>query len=197
MPAFTPSTPTLAVDPGNLWIAPLGTAHIANTVAGSIFTVAWSTVPAWIPVGVTEEGHVFNFQTSTEPVTGAEIIDPLLWKTSGRTGSVAFAVMSVTANMIKRAFNGGTLTPTGSGATTLTTFAPPATGAEVRLMVGWESTDATERLYFNQCFNTGQVSIARRKGADNANISMEFSLEQPATGNIFDYEAAGVARAGV
>lgn len=197
MPTFTPSTPTLAVDPGNLWIAPLGTAHIANTVASSVFSVAWSTVPAWIPVGLTEEGHVMNFQTTTDPITGAEILDPILYKTTGRTGSVSFAVMSVTANMMKRAFNGGTLTTTGTTGTTLTTFAPPATGAEVRLMVGWESTDATERLYFNQCFNTGQVALARRKGSDNANISFEMSLEQPSSGNIFDYETAGVARLGV
>jgi hypothetical protein len=46
-------------------------------------------------------------------------------------------------------------------------------------MIGWESQDGTERLIAYQCINTGQVSITRRKGSDNANLPVEFQLEAP------------------
>jgi hypothetical protein len=198
MPSFTPAVPLLATDPGFLWWAPLGTAEPAHTVAASVFSVAWSTVPAWIPLGATEEGHNFNWQTSTDPITAAEFLDPLLYKTTGRTGSVAFALMDIHASNMKRMLNGGTLsTVAGTGATLATKYVPPTTGAEVRSMIGWESQDSTERLVIYQCFNTAQVSIARRKGSDNANIPVEFSVEQPTSGAPFAYYTAGVARLGV
>lgn len=196
MPSFTVAVPNLATDPGFLWWAPLGTATIADTVTASVFSVAWSTVAAWIPLGATEEGSVFNFQTTTDPITVAEFIDPLQYKTTGRTGSISFALSDITAANIKRAFNGGTLTPTGATTTLSTAYVPPTTGAEVRGMIGWESQDSTERLYIYQSFNTGQVSLPRRKGSDNASIACEFSIEQPSSGPPFKYVAAGVARAG-
>jgi len=192
--ANTTAVPLLATDPGYLFWAPLGSTPPANTVVGSVFTDAWPV--AWISLGATEEGSNFNWQTSTEPITVAEFLDPIRYIATGRTGSIAFALASIHAVNLKRALNGGTLTTTGIGATSMTTYVPPATGQEVRAMIGWESQDATERLVCFQCFNTGQVSIARRKGADNANIPVEFSLEQPATGMPFQYATAGVGRLG-
>jgi hypothetical protein len=197
MPSFTVAVPNLATDPGYLWAAPLGTAEPASTVAASVFSVAWSTVAAWVPLGATEEGNVFSFQTTTEPITVAEFVDPLQYKTSGRTGSISFALSSVTASNIKRAFNGGTLSTESGSTTTLSTkYVPPTTGAETRLMIGWESQDSTERLFIYQSFNTGQVTIPRRKGADNASIACEFSIEQPSSGAPFAYYSAGTARLG-
>ncbi len=99
-------------------------------------------------------------------------------------------------NNVKRALNGGTVTTTGLTTTTLSTYTPPAQGAETRCIIGWESQDGTERLIAYQCINTGQVSISRRKGADNANIPVEFQLEAPASGVPFKYVTAGVARLG-
>lgn len=61
-------------------------------------------------------------------------------------------------------------------------------------MIGWESQDSTERLVAYQCFNTGSVSIARRKGAAKATIPVEFALEAPAVGQPFKYLTAGAAR---
>lgn len=197
MPTFNVATPLLATDPGYLWWAPIGTAEPAHTVAASVFSVAWSTVPAWIPLGATEEGHNFNFQTSTDTITAAEFNDPLRYATTGRTASIAFALMDIHLSNLKRALNGGTVaTVAGTGATLATSYTPPAVGAEVRCMIGWESQDSTERLIAYQCFNTGQVSIARRKGADNANIPVEFGIEVPSTGIPFKYLSAGVARLG-
>ena len=35
---------------------------------------------------------------------------------------------------------------------------------------------------FRQCFQTGTITLGRHKGANNASIAAEFSLEKPATG---------------
>lgn len=194
MPQPAIATPLLATDPGFLFWAPIGTAEPTHAVLGSVFSDSWAA--AWVRLGATEEGHAFNWQTTFDPVTVAELLDPVKYVTTGRTGSLAFALDDFHANNVKRALNGGTLTTTGSGATTMTTYTPPALGAEVRCMIGWESQDGTERLIAYQCINTGQVSIARRKGSDNAALPLEFVLELPASGIPFKYLTAGVARLG-
>lgn len=195
MPQPAVTTPLLATDPGFLFWAPLGTAEPTHAVTGSVFSDVWGA--AWIRLGATSEGHVFNWQTSFDPVSVAELLDPVKYVTTGRTGSLAFALVDFHANNVKRALNGGTLTTTGATTTTMTTYTPPAQGAETRCMIGWESTDGTERLIAFQCINTGQVSISRKKGADVANLPLEFQLEAPTTGLPFKYITAGVARLGL
>lgn len=194
MPQTPVSTPLLATDPGFLFWAPLATAEPTHAVTNSVFSDAWPA--GWIRLGATEEGHAFNWQTSFDQVTVAEILDPIKYVTTGRTGSLAFALVDFHMNNVKRALNGGTITTTGSTTTTMSTFTPPAIGQEVRSMIGWESQDGTERLIAYQTINTGQVSIARRKGADKATLPVEFSLEIPASGQPFKYLTAGVARLG-
>jgi hypothetical protein len=177
MPQTPVTTPLLATDPGFL------------------FWAAWPA--AWVRLGATEEGHTFNWQTTFDPVTVAELLDPVRYVTTGRTGSLAFALVDFHMQNVKRALNGGTVTTTGATVTTMSTYTPAAQGAEVRCMLGWESQDGTERLIAYQTVNTAQVSIARRKGSDNANLPVEFQLEAPATGAPFKYLTAGVARLGV
>lgn len=193
MPAPTMPVPAIATDPGYLWWAPAATAEPTHTVAGSVFTDAWPG--AWLLLGATEEGHNFNWQTSTEQITVAEFLDPIRYVSTGRTGSVAFALASITATNLKRALNGGTITTTGTAATTMSAYTPPALGAEVRAMIGWESQDSTERLIAYQTFNTGQVTVNRRKGAAKATFPVEFALEVPSSGLPFKYLTAGVSRA--
>ncbi len=195
MPQPQVATPLLAADPGFLFWAPLGTPEPIHAVVGSVFTDAWPA--AFVRLGATEEGHAFSWQTSFEPVEVAELLDPVRFITTGRTGSLAFALSDFTLNNLKRVLNGGTLTTTGTTTTTMTTYIPATQGAEVRCMIGWESQDATERLLAFQCVNTAQISIARRKGADNASLNAEFQLEAPASGNPFKVIAAGTARLGV
>lgn len=189
MPAITVPVPKLDTDPGFLYYAPLGTALPTGTVAGSVFSDTWPV--AWVPIGATEEGHNFTWTTSTEPIEAAEFLEPLKYVTTGRSGSIAFASTNIDALMVKLAMNGGTLTTTGTGATAKTVYTPPAMGAEVRVMIGWESQDATQRLIARQCFNTGSVSIARRKGAAKATIPVEFALEVPAGAQPFELQFAG------
>ncbi len=193
MPQAAVATPLLATDPGFLFWAPLGTAEPAHAVTASVFSDIWPA--AWVKLGATEEGHAFNWQTSFEPVEVAELLDPIKYITTGRTGSLAFALSDFHMNHVKRALNGGTITTTGTTTTTMSTYTPPAQGAETRCMIGWESQDSTERLIAFQCFNTAGVTIARRKGAAKATLPVEYSLELPAGGQPFKYLSAGVSRA--
>jgi hypothetical protein len=192
MPAVTMPVPAIAVDPGYLFIAPLGTAEPTHTVVGSVFTDTW---PApWKLIGATEEGHNFTFSTSTETIEVAEFLDPIKYVETGRSGSIAFAMASIVMSNFKAALNGGTVTTTGTTTTTMASYTPPALGASVRQMIGWESQDSTERLVAYQCFNTAGVSIARRKGAAKATIPVEFALEVPTSGAPFRYLTAGATR---
>ncbi len=194
MPQPAVATPLLATDPGFLFWAPLGTAEPTHAVLNSQFSDAWAAT--WIRLGATEEGSAFNWQTTFEPVTVAELLDPVRYVTTGRTGSMAFALADDTMNNLKRVMNGGTITTTGTTATTMSTFIPPAQGAEIRCMIGWEAQDATERLICYQAVNTAQIAMNRRKGADKVTLNAEFQLEAPPSGIPFKALAAGVARLG-
>lgn len=194
MPAVTIPTPLIATDPGVLFWAPLGTAEPTNTVAGSIFTDAWPS--GWIVLGATDSGSDFSYQLSTDQVQAAEFLDPIKYVTTGRVGSIGFALLSITANNVKRALNGGTLTTTGTTGTTMTTYTPPVPGQEVRCMIGWESLDSTERLLGYQCLSSGNVQLSRNKGAARASLPFTANFEIPTTGIPFKYSTAGVARLG-
>ena len=171
MPRGTPAA--LALGPGYLYSAPIGTTEPSD------LATAWTAVSAnWVGTGYTDEGSSFAYSPDTDTVEVAEELDPVQVVTTGRSASVTFAMAEITATHMKLASNGGTITA-GAG---IVTFEPPDLGTEVRLMLGFESEDHTERWIFRQCFQTGDISIDRRKGADRATISVEYSLEKPATG---------------
>ena len=161
-----------------------------GTVAGSVFTDAWPS--AWVPIGVTEEGHEWSWEPDTEPIEAAEYLLPLSIETVGVEGKVSFKILEYTGSNLAFALNGGVLsTVSGSGATLLTRVAPPTPGTEVRQMIGWESNDGTERGVFRQVFQTGELTVAHQKGANPAGLEVEFSMEQPSVGEAFYRYLAG------
>lgn len=163
----------LGLGPGYLYIAPLGTSEPTD------LSTAWASISAsWVSVGYTEDGNELNYNPSTSPVDVAEELDHIQVVTTGRDSTVRFAMSQITATNLKTAFNGGVLT-VGTG---IVTFEPPDLGTEVRTMLGFESEDHTERWVYRQCFQTGTITLGRHKGANNASIAAEFSLEKPATG---------------
>lgn len=193
MPPTLPS-PIVALGPGYLLWAPLLSTLPTNTVVGSVFTDAWAA--AWIPLGATDSGSVFSWQLNVDQVDAAEYLDPLAWVTTGRVGSIQFELANISATNFKRMLNGGSIVVTGSTTTTLSSYTPPAAGAEVRAMIGWESLDSTERLIGYQTLNTAEVKVTRAKGASNATLPAQFNMEVPAAGGQpFGYWTAGVARA--
>jgi len=173
MPRGTPGA--LALGPGYLYINNIGGTEPTDLVT------AWTALAVpWTALGYTDGGSTFKYTLATDNVNVAEELDAISVQTTGRTASVAWSMAEVTATNLMRAMNAPTSSLTaGSG---IVSFEPPDLGTEVRRMIGFESEDHTERWIFRQCFQTGDASIQRQKGASNATISVEFSLEKPASG---------------
>src|SRR5438874_1254502 len=98
----------LSLGPGYLWWAPLGTTLPAD--------LADTKDPAFKRIGYTEEGSEFAYELSSDPVEVAESLDPVFYRTTGRNGTVTFAMAENTVRNLTLAFNGGTVKRTASGA---------------------------------------------------------------------------------
>lgn len=192
MPAIVVPKDGLSLGPGYLLWAPLASTLPTNTVAGSLFTDTWPG--AWLPLGITDAGSDFKYALTVNDVDAEEYLDPIAKTTVSRAVSMAFSLANINMTNFKRAVNGGSIATTGSGATSLNAFTPPVLGAEVRCMLGWESTDSTERMIGYQCFQVGSIDMPRRKGSAKAVLPVEFAFEQPATGAPFSYWTAGTVR---
>jgi len=192
----TLAIPTILKDPGYLLWAPLLSAEPTNTVVGSVFTDTWPG--AWINLGATEDGSKFKYESKVEPIPVAEFFDPIQYSTTERSGSFAFNLAHYTLQNLKRAFNGGTLaTVSGSGTTLLSSYIPPAPGAEIRAMIGWESLDATMRIVCYQTLQGGAMETEFKKAPDKAVIPCEFMFEVPTSTIPYKMYTAGTARVGV
>lgn len=191
--ANTTAVPTVLTDPGFLFWAPLASDAPTNTVAGSVFTDSWPV--AWINLGATEDGSKFTYDVTVEPISVAELFDPVSYRTTARAGNMAFNLASWTLTNLKKVLNGGTLTVvSGTGATTLTSYEPPDPGSEVRCMIGWESLDATTRLVAYQTLQGGTLETSFKRAPDKAVIPAQFNFEVPASGTPFTLWSAGTAR---
>lgn len=190
------AVPFTLLDPGYLWIAPLSTSLWTNTVSGSVFTDAINV--AALPLGATEDGTTFSYESNVEPVEVAEFLDPISFRTTSRGGSIAFNLANFGLTNYRRALNGGTaaLAPTsGTGATALYTLSPPTPGTEVRCMIAWESLDNTVRLMCPQTIQGGAIEAAFKKAPDKAVIPCTFNFEVPTSGLPFTMYGAGASRA--
>lgn len=160
----------ITLGPGKLHIAPLG-----STLPTDLATALDA---AFQEIGYTEDGSEVAYEMTSEPVEVAEELDPVFNKVVGRSGTVVFQMVEVTARNLTIAFNGGTVTDN----TTYVTYEPPDPGSEVRRILVFESEDGEERWVFRQVFQTGSVSVGRRKGAAKATLPVAMAIEKPAAG---------------
>lgn len=193
------SVPTILKDPGFLFWAPVGSTYPANTVAGSVFTDDWPV--AWINLGATADGSEFSYEISVDQIKAAELLDPVKYQTTARAGNISFALMDWTLANLKRVMNGGSLTVvSGTTTTTLSKYEPPAAGAEVRSLIGWQSLDNTVRLVAHQCIQGGDIAMQFHAvdSTDTTTMSAQFNFELPVSGTYagipFSVWTAGVAR---
>jgi len=192
MPAATVPKNALAQGAGYLYWASFGSGLPANTVVGGVFTDTWPG--AYSLLGVTKTGSEWDYTINVDQIEAAEYLDPLVYVTTSRVCSIKFELQQIHQTNLKRVLNGGTTTTAGSGTTLLTTYTAPAPGFEVRCMIGWESQDNTERLVLEQAFQVGSLTVARRKGVDNATLPVEFRGEVAPSGFPFQYFTAGTLR---
>lgn len=197
MPAPTVTSPNIILDPGYLFWAPLGTALPVNTVAGSVFTDAW--VAPWVWLGTTVEGSALTTSVSVEYIRAAEIFNPVGSSVTEQNSSITFAALDFTLKNLQRINNGGVITPvSGTGATTLSKYAPPTQSGVTRAMIGWESRDATLRAILFQTINSSDIEMQFRKAPDAASIPATFTCEVPAgTTDPWNMFSAGTVRLGV
>jgi hypothetical protein len=193
MPAAVAPKTALSFGAGWIYASLAGQAFPSNTISGGVFTDVPN--PAiWFLVGVTREGHEKTVDLSVSEVEAAEYLEPIANVTDGRTVTVSTDLMQIHVGNYRRAFNGGSIATSGSGATLLTTSNLPALGQETRIQLLWESSDSTERWTAASAFQRGSVSINRRKGADNASLPVEWTLEPDVNGDPFVQYFAGAVR---
>lgn len=173
-------TPNLLVEPGFLYWAPLGSTLPTNTVLNSKYTDTWPV--AWVYLGATESGTDFNYTTTVQPITVAELYDPVAYRTTDRTGSFGFMLASFTADNLIKSFNGATAVVTGATTTKTTNIQPVSPGGETRCMIGWESTDGTTRIIAKQVFNSGDLKLSFNKAPAKATMPWMGNFEMPAAG---------------
>lgn len=196
-----PTTTTLTfaiVNPDIASVAATGTAttDAGGTVVGGRFTDSWPT--AWLPIGVTKEGHEWSYSVDSEGVEVAEYLLPVMQAPTGAEGTVSFELVEYTGANVAWALNGGSLTTiSGSGATLLTKLSPPGIENQVRTQIGWESDDGTERGIFRQLLQSGDLTSKHGKGADVASLTAEFTMEQPSLGDAFNRFYAGTNALGL
>jgi hypothetical protein len=172
------ATPNLIRDPGYLFWAPVGSTEPSHVAAASKFTDAWPV--AWIPLGATQEGTQFTWNSPLEPIYAAEFLNPITYAPAEQSGNIAFGLLDFTLNSLKRAMNGGAISVvSGTGATEVSKFEAPEPADIVRCMIGWESLDNSIRIIGRQCLNAGEVNAAFRKGTDVGIIPCEFNFERP------------------
>jgi hypothetical protein len=211
-PAIPRGNPgAIALGPGYLYVGFLDADEPTD------LTTPWEDVdPTWILLGYTETGSEFNYALTSGNVEVAEELDPVMISTTGRTSTVTFTMAEMTASNLSFAMNGGIIhyplegvnskgdpiePPYDAYSEDVVIVEPPDLGSEVRVMMGFESEDHTERWVMRQCFQTGTMKIMRQKGTTIAGIAAVFSLEKPATSKrlfaaIFNRSGMGPPRLG-
>jgi hypothetical protein len=160
------------VGPGLLYVAAIGT---TEPTSGS------AALPsAWVAVGYTDNGSMFNSDTTYEDIEVEEELEPIRTTATKRVTTIEFEMAEINAKNLAIAYNGGTI---GSPSAGFVTFEPPALGTENRLMMVWQSDDHQEQLLCRKVIQAGAVGIPRRKAPDKAVIPVSFRLEVPSDGS--------------
>lgn len=161
---------------GRLYVAPIGTTE--PTTASAVLPSAWRAV------GYTEEGTTISVELTNEPINVAEEYDPVLYVMSGRSASVSVSMAEVNRKNLALAMGVG-----ANEANDETSFEPPAPGAEVAVMLAWDSEDAAGvdnvRWVFRQCKVNGSVEVQRNKAPNKAMLPVTWNLEKPASNEPF------------
>jgi hypothetical protein len=164
-------------DPRNIKIGPGWLkANVVGAVEPADLTTAWDV--SWVDLGYTEEGHSFTSTPNFEAIEVAEELTPVFYEQTNVQYQLELALAEITHDNLKKVHNGGTITA-GTG---ITTFEPPAVGVAIRIALGWESIDGSERYVFRKCLQTGAVEMARRKAPAKTTLPGTFQLELPGAG---------------
>lgn len=168
MPPTTGDPDDVLLGPGILYAAPIGTTEPTSASA--------TLATAWREIGYTEEGTAFTYSITSEGINVAEEFDPVKYATTARAMSVGFQMAQAVRQNLALALNAG-----ASALNDGTSLVPPDPGAEVRVMLLWQSDDeyAVRRWIFRRAMQGGSVEIARRKAPQKTLFPVTFNIEKP------------------
>lgn len=169
---------------GTLYAAPIGTAEPISV------TGAWPA--GWTPLGYTDQGSSFEFGPSVAAVEVEEEFWPIEQAITGYSGKLTFVLAETTRQNLALSLNAGI----GSGIDAASQGAnvdgslwqePPTPGAEVRVMLGWDSlaqaaasgNDPVGRIIVRRALQTGMVTRTAKKGNNKSMYAVSFALEKP------------------
>ena len=156
----------IALGPGNLFAAPLGTAEPTDASTALSGT--------WRDLGSTHEGSTFRYQLNAEDIDVAEEIDPVRVVTVGRQIGMDFVLAEKTYQNLAFTLNSGANVAVPGDKS----YEPPDPGAEVRLMLVHQAVHQA-RWLLRQCLNTGNVEIANQKAPAKAGLPSSWRAEKP------------------
>jgi hypothetical protein len=139
---------------------------------------------AYRPVGYTEEGSSFSYETTTEDITVAEENDPIRTVPTGTTSTLSFSMAEMTWENLLLALNAGSSAAATPPTMPTGPIEPVEPGSEQRVKLIWDS-DYGSRWIFRQCIQSGTLTIDRKKAPDKGLLPVEFKCEKPATGAPF------------
>ena len=171
--------------PGKIYYAPLGTAIPTFTPTASKYAPTWTS---WVNTGATDAGITYTESVQTADITVAESLYPIRTVTTSKSSRIAFVLNEISDLNWKLAMNGGTITTSGTAGTKSNQYVPPLVGAEVRVMLAFQSNGDDEIIVWPQVFNVGSVEYTRGTYETKAGLSVEFNAEIPATGYTTPYQ---------
>lgn len=165
--------------PGIILMAPYATDLTVPTMtsASSAFTDTWDG--AWQPVGYTDDGFELDFGFTTVDIDAAESLQDLATVVTKQTTSIKFSMMQDNTFNMRRAFNGGTYTVTGSAGTQVTKYSPPIAGGELESSIAWLSTKRDEVIVAYRVLQTGNLAFARKKVGTKFVLACDFRVLVP------------------
>ena len=168
-PTLVKNPMQVKLGPGLIINAGLAVAVPALVAAASKFTTSFTD---FVSVGYTDEGATLVFNRESEDVEVAEEDNPVK-RVGTKVGvSLQFSAAGINETNISAAMAGGVWsTVGGTGATQVRKFSPPTAAAQTRRIWAHVGQDLDEIFIVYQGYQTGEITMNRRKGAQKASLS--------------------------
>lgn len=159
------------LDVGLLYVAPLGTTEPTGNV-----TTQAGPIAGYRAVGYTDKGSTLTpYKPTITPIYVEEEYYPIRYATTTVEGMVDFVMNEMTRQNLALAINGGANAVNDTSA-----LEPGTPGAELAVMIIWESAVIGERWLFRSCIQTAAVAIPRQKAPNKSAMNATFALQKPA-----------------
>jgi hypothetical protein len=162
---------SIELDVGLLYAASLGTTEpTGNTTAQP------GPIAGFRAVGYTQAGSILTpYKPTVNPIYVEEEYYPIRQVVSQVDGMVDFVIAEMNRTNLALANNAG-----ANAVNDASSFQPVTPGAELPVILMWESTVIGERWVFRSCIQTAAVAIPRRKAPNMSVIPVSFALIKPA-----------------